>query len=83
MNPYRRKRVRMPEIVYEALQENLEDKNEGIWKEIVRRDEEIQKKIQEKEAEIQKQERKKTIGELFNKDTSEKDIMKKRIEDIV
>lgn len=52
-DPWREeKRPRMPKIMAEVLEEKKEDKNEGLWKALLREDEDLQDEIREKEEEL-------------------------------
>jgi len=46
------KRPRMPKIMAEVLEEKKENKNEGLWKALLREDEDLQDEIREKEEEL-------------------------------
>lgn len=80
MNPYSNlKRPGFPEVVAEVLEEEKEEEDEGIWREVVRRDEELKQKVKEKEDEILEEE----MGlsdSLFGK---EKDQDVKTIDDLL
>lgn len=57
MNPYSKlKRPGFPEVVAEVLEEEKEEEDEGIWREVVRRDEELKQKVKEKEDQILEEE---------------------------
>jgi len=80
MNPYSNlKRPGFPDVVAEVLEEEKEEEDEGIWREVVRRDEELRQKVKEKEDEILEEE----MGlsdSLFGK---EKDRDVKTIDDLL
>jgi len=86
MNPYGRDsicRPGFPEIVKEALEEEKEKEDEGIWREVIRRDEDLQEKVKKKEKEFMEEQEKKSQSLSDSLFGDPEDSLEKTIDDLI